>query len=245
MVLGMKVWLLRRSSSFLDDTCFFRSNKRVADKDSRQGQRYDDAEIRTYVERVHARHDEPLQQAFDAAERAGMPQIQVAPNEGQLLEVLSAMVDAKRVVEVGTLAGYSAVRLARGMKPGGKIFSLEFEEKHAAVAREAIAKANLDVDVEVMVGDARALLPSLEQHGPFDLVFVDADKESYPEYGAWARKNLRPGGILVGDNAYLFGNLTKESERAERMRAFHEEAAGEMVSVCLPTPDGMLVAVKR
>jgi len=113
------------------------------------------------------------------------------------------------------------------------------------VARQRIAAAGLDQVVTVVVGDAKQALAELEAHGPFDLVFVDADKESYPVYGAWARRNLRTGGLLVGDNAFLFGQLTADSERGAAMRKFHQDAAEHFDSVCLPTPDGLLVALKR
>ena len=216
----------------------------MADNDSRAGRRYADAEVLSWADDVHARHDDALKLAFEAPNRADMPAIQVGRSEGKLLELLTRLIRAERVVEVGTLAGYSAIRMARGMA-GGKVWSIEFDQRHADVAREQIAAAGLDHSIEVLVGAGVDVLPTLDKHGPFDLVFIDADKESYAHYGKWARDNLRRGGLLVGDNAYLFGKLLEDTPRGQAMRSFHEDAAEYFDSVCLPTPDGMIVGMRR
>jgi caffeoyl-CoA O-methyltransferase len=217
----------------------------MADKDSREGLRYAVAEITGYVDDVHAGHDEALQAAFAAPDAQGFPAIQVGRSEGRTLELLMRLVGARKVVEVGTLTGYSAIRLARGMEAGGKLWTIEFDASHASEARARVSQANLSVDVEVVEGAGVDILPTLEEHGPFDAVFIDADKESYHQYGRWAAAHLRQGGLLIGDNAYLFGNLMEDSARAKAMRSFHEEAAQAFDSVCLPTPDGMLLGMKR
>jgi len=217
----------------------------MADRDSRAGAHYGDPAAQAFVDDLHAGHDAALQAAFDAPDAEGMPAIQVGRSEGKFLELLARLCGARRAVEIGTLAGYSAIRLARGMAPGGKLWTVEADAKHADVARRRIAQAGLEEVVTVVVGDAKQALAALEDDGPFDLVFVDADKESYPVYGEWARANLRPGGLLIGDNAFLFGQLTADSERAKAMRRFHQDAAAHFDSVCLPTPDGLLVAIKR
>jgi caffeoyl-CoA O-methyltransferase len=152
---------------------------------------------------------------------------------------------AKRVVEVGTLAGYSALRLARGLPADGKVWSIEYDARHAEVARKVIAEAGEAQRVEVLTGRGADVLPTLERHGPFCAVFIDADKESYDVYGRWAAKHLRPGGLLLGDNAFLFGELLDDTPRAAVMRRFHEEAAQHFDTVCIPTPDGLLLGVKR
>ncbi|MBT8493305.1 MAG: O-methyltransferase [Deltaproteobacteria bacterium] len=215
----------------------------MADNDSRAGQRYADAEIMSWVDDVHARHDDALELAFGAPGREDMPAIQVGRSEGKFLELLTRLTGAQRVVEVGTLAGYSTIRLARGMA-GGKIWSVEYDPRHAEVAREQIAAAGLDHSIEVVVGSGVEVLPTLEQHGPFDMVFVDADKDSYAFYGQWAANNLCRGGLLIGDNAFLFGKLLEDTPRGSSMRRFHEDAAKHFDSVCLPTPDGMLVGIR-
>jgi caffeoyl-CoA O-methyltransferase len=215
----------------------------MADKDSRAGKRYDSLQVIDYVNRVHAGHDNALAQAFSVPE--GIPAIQVGPSEGRLLYLLMKLVSAKKVVEVGTLVGYSAIHLARALPAGGKLWSVEYEAKHAAVARANLAAANLADRVEVVVGAGVDVLPTLVGHGPFDAVFIDADKQSYGAYGKWAVTNLRTGGLVLGDNAYLFGELLEETDRGKSMRAFHEHVAATCDSVCLPTPDGLVVGIKR
>jgi caffeoyl-CoA O-methyltransferase len=194
---------------------------------------------------VHAGHDGALARAFDAPERHGMPAIQLGPSEARLVELLVRLAGARKAVEIGTLAGYSAIRLARALQEGGHLWTVEFDPKHAAVARENLAAAGLAERVTVVEGAGLDVLPSLEVHAPFDAVFVDADKASYDAYGRWAARHLRPGGLLIGDNAFLFGRLLEDSAEAAAMRRFHEEAARAFDTVCVPTPDGLLVGVKR
>ena len=217
----------------------------MADKDSRVGSRYSTPQLLKWLDELHAAHDPGLAAAFDAPEKEGMPAIQLGKSEGKLIELLMRMTQAKKVVEVGTLAGYSAIRLARGLPADGKVWTIEFDPRHAEVARKAIASAGLTSQIEVRVGAGLDVLPSLERHGPFDAVFIDADKENYDGYGRWAAKNLRKGGLLLGDNAYLFGELLAKDNRAAAMRRFHEEAAQEFETTCIPTPDGLLLGVKR
>lgn len=217
----------------------------MADADSRKGARYSTPEMLAWLEKLHAPHDAALQAAFDAPAREGMPAIQVAPSEGKLLELLIRLVAARRVVEVGTLAGYSTIRLGRPLVPGGKVWSIELDEKHADVARKNLDRAGLRQSSEVLVGPALDVLPKLEAHGPFDAVFIDADKERYDAYGRWAAKNTRPGGLLLGDNAYFFGRLMEDSPAAAAMRRFHEEANEAYDSVCIPTPDGLLLGIRK
>jgi predicted O-methyltransferase YrrM len=217
----------------------------MADKESRAGRHYADNEILSYVNRVHAPHDEGLNGAFGAPDRNAMPAVQVGQQDGKLLELLMRLVGARNVVEVGTLAGYSAIRLARGVGERGRVFSLEAEPKYAEVARQNVAAAGLADRVEVLVGNAVDLLPELARKGPFDAVFIDADKGNYARYGAWAAENLRRGGLIIGDNAFLFGRLLDDSEEAASMRRFHEQAAVEFDTACLTSPDGMLIGIKR
>lgn len=217
----------------------------MADASSRTGKTYFTGELLDWCDSIHAPHDAALEAAFSAPVAAGMPAIQVAPSEGKLLELLLRMVGAKRVVELGTLAGYSALRLARALPDDGKLWTVESEAAHATVAKNVIANAGLSSRVEVCVGKGADVLPTLEQHGPFCAVFIDADKESYDVYGRWAAKHIRRGGLLLGDNSFLFGSLLDESERAKVMRRFHEEAREHFDTVNVPTPDGLLVGVRR
>ena len=214
----------------------------MADPASRAGERYANEAVLQYVEKVHAPHDQALDRAYRANELHDIPPIHVGASEGKTLEILLRLVRAKKVVEVGTLAGYSALWMARALPEDGTLWTLEFDPKHAEIARENLSAESR---VNVVEGDALASLAALEPEGPFCAVFVDADKQRYDQYGRWALKNLRKGGLLIGDNAYLFGNLTEETERARAMRAFHEEARDAFDSVCMPTPDGLVVAIKR
>lgn len=217
----------------------------MADANSRSGQVYFDGPILKWCDERHAPNDEALQYAFEAPARAGLPAIQVARSEGKLLELLLRMVGAKRVVEVGTLAGYSAIRLARALPDDGKVWTIEFDPRHAEVAKDCVARAGLTAKVEVCVGRGVDVLPSLERHGPFCAVFIDADKETYDVYGRWAAQHVRRGGLLLGDNSFLFQNLLEDSPRAAAMRRFHEEARAHFDTVNVPTPDGLLVGLKR
>ena len=215
----------------------------MADNDSRAGARYATPEILKYVHQVHAPHDAALAQAFAVPE--GIPAIQVGPSEGRLLYLLMKLAGAKKVVEVGTLVGYSAIQMARALPADGHLWSIEFEPKHADIARKNIATAGLAERVTVQVGAGRDVLPSLEKHGPFDAVFIDADKVNYDHYGRWAVQHVRKGGLILGDNAYLFGELTEDSDRGRAMRAFHEQIAAACDSVCAPTPDGLVIGIKK
>ena len=215
----------------------------MADNDSRAGARYATSEITDYTARVHAAHDRGLAAAF--ATPADMPAIQVGQSEGRLLNLLARMVGATKIVEVGTLAGYSAIQLASALPPTGHLWSIEFNPKHAEVARSNIAAAGLADRVTVEVGAGRDILPTLVAHGPFDVVFIDADKVNYDHYGRWAIEHLRSGGLVVGDNAYLFGELLDATDSGRAMRAFHEDVAAACHSVCAPTPDGLVIGIKK
>jgi predicted O-methyltransferase YrrM len=217
----------------------------MADKDSRSGTRYADDEIIAYVDRIHAPHDAGLADAFAAPERDGLPAIQVAPSDGKLITLLLRLAGCKTVVEIGTLAGYSALRILDGLPADGHLYTIEIDPRHAEVARGVIARAGHAARATVLLGPALDHLPALGAKGPFDAVFIDADKASYDKYGAWAAANLRKGGLLLGDNAYLFGRLCDGGDEAAAMRRFHEAATKDFDTVCAPTPDGLLVGVRR
>lgn len=218
----------------------------MADPASRSGARYADTRLLEWVAGVHAAHDDALARAFGASESGGLPAIQVGPSEGRLLELLVRMTGAEKVVEVGTLAGYSALWLARAMPETGRLWTLEADPRHAAVARANVEAASLTGRVEICEGDALTVLDAIAGEGPFDVVFVDADKGNYDRYGRWAARHLRTGGLLIGDNAFYFGNLLAQDEpAAAAMRRFHEDAAQNFHSTCIPTPDGLLLGIKR
>jgi caffeoyl-CoA O-methyltransferase len=217
----------------------------MADANSRQGKGYSDEAIREFVNKAHAPHDALLQAAYDAPAQNDMPSIQLGPAEAKLLALLLRMVGAKKVVEVGTLAGYSALWMARSLPVDGHLWSIELDPKHADVAQRSLNAAGMKERVTIIEGPALGVLGILEKHGPFDAVFVDADKGSYDQYGRWAAKHLRPGGLLVADNAFYFGELMEDTPEAAAVRRFHLETAKAFDSVCVPTPDGMVVGLKK
>jgi len=176
--------------------------------------------------------DEALRGALEAADAAGLPAIQVSPPQGRLLQILGRLVGARTALELGTLGGYSTILLARALAPGGRLITLEANADYAEVARGSIARAGLGEVVDVRVGPALETLPELEAEGagPFDLVFIDADKVNTPSYFAWALKRTRPGGLIVADNVVRGGTLAEadsEDEAARAQRRFHEMLAAE------------------
>jgi predicted O-methyltransferase YrrM len=176
--------------------------------------------------------DEALRGAREAAERAGLPPIQVSAPQAKLLQLLVKLLGASRILEFGTLGGYSAIAMARALAPGGRLISLEASSGYAEVARGSIERAGLSELVEVRVGPALEALPALEAEGagPFDLAFIDADKVNTPAYFEWALDHVRPGGLIVADNVVWGGTLADASDSDPATRAqrrLHERLAGE------------------
>lgn len=218
----------------------------MADPSSRTGARYADAAILNYVDGLHAPHDAALQAAYTAPEQGELQAIHLGPNEARLLEVLLGLVAARKVVEVGTLAGYSALRIARALPQDGHLWTLDNDPAAVKEARSRMAEAGLSDRVSCVLGEARELLPDLlEREGPLDAMFLDADKRGYESYGQMAAEHIRPGGLLIADNVFLFGKLMQDTETAQAMRAFHEQAARNFHTACIPTPDGLLIGVRR
>ncbi|MDA8291360.1 MAG: O-methyltransferase [Actinomycetota bacterium] len=180
-----------------------------------------------YLSDLLAPSDEVLDAALGASETAGLPAINVARNQGRMLQVLVAATGARRILEIGTLGGYSTIHLARALPPGGRVVTLERSPRHAEVARENLARAGLAEVVEVRVGAAVDSLAALASEGaePFDLVFIDADKESYPEYLEWAVRLARLGALLVADNVVRSGSVADpaaDDAGTVAIRRFHE-----------------------
>ena len=217
----------------------------MADKDSRAGASYATREILDWLAETHAPHDAAAARAFDAPALHGMPAIQLGASEAKAVALFLKLAGARKVVEVGTLAGYSALVMARALPADGHVWTVEFNPKHVVVARENVEAAGESARITVLEGAGLDVLPTLDPLGPFDAVFVDADKRNYDGYGRWAAKNVRKGGLLIGDNAFLFGRLLEHSEEAAAMRRFHLEAAETFDTACLPTLDGLLIGVRR
>jgi predicted O-methyltransferase YrrM len=151
--------------------------------------------------------DPALEAALDASAAAGLPDIAVAPNQGKLLYLLARLRGARRILEIGTLGGYSTIWLARALPPDGRLISLEYDPRHAEVARANIAGAGLADRVEVRVGAALDTLPGLGGEGPFDVVFIDADKVNNAEYFRWALELSTVGSLIIVDNVVRGGQV--------------------------------------
>ena len=171
--------------------------------------------------------DEALDAALAASEAAGLPPINVAPNQGKLLMLLARAIGARRILEIGTLGGYSTIWLARGLLPDGRLITLEANPEYAEIARANLARAGFAEMVELRIGRAQDTLPALASEGPFDLVFIDADKPGTPGYFQWAVKLSRRGSLIVVDNVVREGAVLDASDDAgvQAMRRFFELAA--------------------
>jgi len=167
--------------------------------------------------------DPALAAARQAADAAGMPAIEVSAQHGKLLYLLATATRAARVLEIGTLAGYSTINLARAVGPSGRVVTLEYEPAHAEVARESLSRAGVADRVEVVVGAALDTLPSIAERGDiFDLVFIDADKENNVAYVEWAIKLAYPGSIIVVDNISRFGRVLEPADDDHQARAVRD-----------------------
>ncbi len=185
-----------------------------------------------YVDSLFAPSDPALDAALAAAAEAGLPDIHVSGGQGKFLWLAARLCGARRILEVGTLAGYSTIWLARAVPEGGRVVTLEFDPRHAEVAQANLARAGLSGRVEVRVGDARDILPDLVKTAgaPFDLVFLDADKISYPLYLDWALQLTRPGGLILADNVVRGGRVLDPppgDTSAEGAAAFNAKLAAE------------------
>ena len=167
-------------------------------------------EVDRYITDLLVAPDPALDAALAASAAAGLPPIAVAPNQGKLLHLLARMQGARRILEIGTLGGYSTIWLARALPPGGRLVTLEADPKHAEVARANIARAGLAASVELRLGRAAETLPRIAAEGldPFDLIFVDADKPGTADYFAWALKLSRRGSVIIVDNVVRQGAVT-------------------------------------
>lgn len=185
------------------------------------------SEVDDYVAGMLIPGDPALERAAQASAAAGLPPIAVSPAQGRLLHLLARVHDARRILELGTLGGYSTIWLARALPAGGRLLSLEANPRYAEVARANIVQAGLGEMVEVRVGPALETLPTIaaQGSGPFDLTFIDADKPGTPEYFEWALRLSRPGAVIVVDNVVRDGALAdagSEDPGVRGMRRFHE-----------------------
>jgi caffeoyl-CoA O-methyltransferase len=200
-----------------------------------------------YLAALFAPEDATLLALREEADRSGLPPISISPDEGRLLQVLLRAVGARRVLEVGTLGGYSAIWMARALPADGSVLTLEIEASYADFARRHLARAGVADRVEVRVGRALDLLPALDGER-FDAVFLDADKEPLPTYFDWALRLLRPGGLLIADNALWGGRVLDErvdDEATRAVREFNRRLATDprVTGIVVPTHDGVGIGI--
>ncbi len=202
-----------------------------------------------YVDSVYGVEDDVLRDIRARSAQAGLPEIQVSALDGRHLLVLAAAAGAHRAVEIGTLGGYSGVWLLRGMADGGVLDTFEIDSAHARVAEETFRRAGFAGRVRQHLGPAGQKLREIESEAPFDLCFIDADKEGYPEYLDWAARHLRKGGLVIADNAFLWGELADparaDAAHVRALKIVHQRLAtgGQWHATVLPTGEGLAVGV--
>lgn len=207
-----------------------------------------DEQLRAYVREHFSDHDGLLAALMPAAQAAGLPQISIAPEEGRTFQLLLRAIGARKVLEIGTLGGYSAITMARALPSDGKIITLERSGKHAAFAREWIERAGFSNVVEVREGVALETLPRLAGEAPFDAVFIDANKEDYPQYLDWALRYTRTGGLIIAHNAFMHGRVVHAGETdrgVAAMQEFNRRFAAEprLLATMLMGGDGIAVGL--
>jgi len=205
-----------------------------------------------FFSQLHA-PDAVMEEVLAAATKGGLPDIHVSPAQGKLLHLLAKLQNARRILEVGTLAGYSSIWMARALPADGKLITLEIDSHHAQVAKENIARAGLGQVIDLRQGAAIKTLPTLLAEGPFDLVFIDADKPSNPDYFRWAIRLGRKGTLIVVDNVVRKGeviNGASEDASVQGVRQLVELIAGEprvsataLQTVGVKGYDGIILAV--
>ena len=205
-----------------------------------------------YIRKLYARQDTLLAAIDDTLSKLDI-HMQIGPEEGKLLQMLIVLHQTKTIVEIGTLAGTSAIWMARAVADGGHVYTIGKDPEHCVMARHFIGQSDMRDKITALEGDAHAVLPTLSEKGPFDMVFIDADKGSYNDYLDWAEKNVRPYGLIVADNTLLFGTMGLDSPPSgtapatwDAMRRFNERLADQdhYFSTMIPTEQGLTVAVK-
>ena len=211
--------------------------------------------VDNYIAALFNAEDKVLNHTEAAIESAGIPSISVSPNQGKFLHLLARLCNAKKILEIGTLGGYSTIWMARALPKNGQLVTLELEQQHADVAQQNITAAGLDAVVDIRVGKAIDLLPKLVAagEGPFDMIFIDADKPPYTEYFEWALKLSRPGTLIVADNVIRDGKvldphcadpMVSGAQRFNRALAAHPGVTATILqTVGSKEHDGMALAV--
>lgn len=210
-----------------------------------------------YISQLFHDEDEGLKATEQSIIESGIPQISISPNQGKFLQLLAQLCNAKKILEIGTLGGYSTIWMARALPQNGQLVTLEIDKKHAAVAQQNFNRCGLASKIEIRLGKAIEILPQLlaEAAGPFDMIFIDADKPPYTEYFQWALKLSRPGTLIIADNVIREGKvLLKESpdEMVSGVKRFNEYLSGctDVTATIFQTVgakehDGMAMAIVK
>lgn len=208
-----------------------------------------------YIRNAFSPEDASHQYLLDQMQKHELPAIQIGAAEGKILQFLIHSCRAKKAVEIGTLGGYSALWIANALPEDGKLYTLEYDKETAEGTKNALKELGLSDKVSIVVGDANETLKTIEPFGPFDFCFIDADKISYPNYLLWAERNLRVGGIVAADNAYLFGQVHLNADTAGAdapailaMQSFIKiltDPSRFAVSAMIPTGEGMAIGIKK
>ena len=210
-----------------------------------------------YISDLFNPEDEALAAAELSHKQEGIPHINVSPNLGKFLYLLAKLVNAKKILELGTLAGYSTIWMAKALPENGRIISLELDPHHADIAKKNIGRAGLSEKIEIRVGKAIELLPGLagENAGPFDMIFIDADKPPYTEYFEWSLKMSRPGTLIIADNVIRDGKvldpnqedpMVKGAQRFNKALAANNKVDATILqTIGVKEYDGMAVAIVK
>lgn len=211
--------------------------------------------VDAYISELLAPEDKVLTDTLESLQKEGLPEISVTANQGKFLQVMAILCNATKILELGTLGGYSTIWLARALPEGGKMISIEFDKHHAEVARKNIDHAGLSQKVDIRVGKALDILPEIiaAKEGPFDMIFIDADKEPYDKYFELALSLSRPGTLIICDNVIREGKvLDKQSsdekvqgvQRLNKMLSSNKKVTATIVqNVGIKEHDGMAIAV--
>ncbi len=200
-----------------------------------------------FVRDTFAPEDDALRAVRQNTIAQALPVINIRPEEGHMLGFLARLVGARRILEIGTLAGYSGIWLARSLPEDGTLITLEMDPRHARIARQHFALAGVSSRVTIIEGEALHVLNSALKDDTFDMVFIDADKTGYPDYLAWAVAHVRSGGLITAHNAFRSGQLFDDDPKANPTRAMLDQMAGDgrLISTIVPVGDGLAAAIVK
>ena len=216
--------------------------------------RNQDTAKQKYLNQVFSKEDNLLREIREQSTKQNVDRMQISTYEGRILQFLCQALNVKKALEIGTLHGYSSLMIARALPSEGQLFTLDIDKTRQEKAQALTAKDSAGKKIQFIHGPALDSLKTLEKKGPFDMVFIDADKPAYLDYLHWSNKNLKQGGLLAADNTFLFGAIYGEPEREETsqealqvMKKFNEEVAssGQYISTLIPTTEGLTVGIKK